>query len=308
MPSDLPVLAGGGLSRGVLDRAAEHRGDDAWWAGVLADPATLALPVSRSQIPLEPRGDAVDADGTPPPPRLAWVPVAAAPPGERYLLGLEAGGRARVAVHVAEAGPGWVSLREVGDTLDDLDAGAATHAVALANWHDSHPFSARDGGPTRPAKSGAVRVDADGTEFYPRTDTAMIVLVRDADDRALLGHQRVWPEGRYSCLAGFVEAGESLEQAVVREVLEEAGIRVGEVAYAGSQPWPFPRSLMVGFFATALGTDLVPDGDEITELHWYSRDEMRRQVDSGELRLPGRVSIARRLIEAWYGSELPGDW
>lgn len=301
MASDLPVLAGTGLSRGALDRAAEHRGDDAWWRSVLADPATLALPVSGSRVPLQTAaGDA--------PPRLAWLPVDRAPAGEHYLLGLDAGGRARVAVHVARPGADWASLRDVGATLDDLDAGAATHAVALANWHESHPFSARDGGPTRSAKAGTVRVDADGVEFFPRTDAAMIVLVRDGDDRALLGHQRVWPEGRFSCLAGFVEAGESLEQAVVREVREEAGVEVGDVVYAGSQPWPFPRSLMVGFFATAVGTDLVPDGDEIAELHWYSREELRRQVEARELLLPGRVSIARRLIEAWYGDTLPYDW
>jgi NAD+ diphosphatase len=310
MGADVPVLADGGLSRGILDRAADRRADDAWWRQVLDDPATLAIPVSGPRFPLVTAptvaspGDSAERDR----PRAAWRPLAQAPDGPRYLLGVDLDGRARVAVHVREPEADWVNLREVGDGLDDLDVGALTHAVALVNWHDSHPFSARDGGPTRPAHAGAVRVDADGHEFYPRSDPAMIVLVRDGDDRALLGHQRVWPAGRYSCLAGFVEAGESLEQAVVREVREEAGLEVTEVSYAGSQPWPFPRSIMVGFFATAADSATTPDGEEITDLRWYSRDEMREQVHSRELRLPGRVSIARRLIEAWYGSELPYDW
>jgi len=314
VPSRLPALVGGGLSRGVLDRAPELRADETWWQSVLADPQTLAITVSRSRVALEPDAGREHEPELPAGadtgdrPRLAWRPIDQAPPGQRYLLGLDPEGRARVAVHAAEPGSDWVSLREVGNALDDLDAGAATHAVALANWHDSHPFSARDGGPTRPAKGGAVRVDHSGQEFYPRTDAAMIVLVRDRDDRALLGHQRVWPVGRYSCLAGFVEAGESLEQAVVREVREESGIEVDEVVYAGSQPWPFPRSLMVGFFATAVGGIATPDGEEITDLRWYGREELRRAVDTRELLLPGRVSIARRLIETWYGGPLPYDW
>lgn len=307
MDADVPVLADGGLSRAVLDRAADRRSDDAWWRAVLADPATLALPVTRSRFPVLPATDPADGTGDHRP-RVAWTPVTQAPAGPRYLLGIDPSGHARVVVHVDHGESDWVNLREVGAVLDALDAGAVTHAVALVNWHDSHAFSARDGGPTRPAHAGSIRVDAAGTEFYPRTDPAMIVLVRDRADRALLGHQRVWPEGRYSCLAGFVEAGESLEQAVVREVREEAGLEVSEVTYAGSQPWPFPRSLMVGFYATATEVATTPDGEEITALRWFTRQEMRAQVDSGELRLPGRVSIARRLIEAWYGGELPYDW
>lgn len=304
MGASVPVLADGGLSRGILDRASDRRTDDGWWSAVLADPGTLALPVAGALLPVE-----RDSTGAVPErPRLAWRPLADAPAGARYLLGVDPDGRARVAVHAGSADADWVNLREVGDRLGDLDAGAATHAVALVHWHDSHPFSARDGGPTRAAQAGAVRVDADGHEFYPRSDPAMIVLVRDHDDRALLGHQAVWPEGRFSCLAGFVEAGESLEQAVVREVREEAGLDVEEVAYAGSQPWPFPRSLMVGFFATTPDSVATPDGLEITDLRWFTREQLQAQVDSRELLLPGRVSIARRLIEAWYGGELPYDW
>ena len=214
---------------------------------------------------------------------------------------------------MARAEDSWVNLREVGDQLSDLDAGAATHATALVAWHTSEPFSPASGEPTRVAAAGSIRVDAQGNESFPRTDPAMIVLVHDGElhdpaSRALLGHQRVWPAGRFSCLAGFVEAGESLEQAVEREVAEESAVVVSDIRYAGSQPWPFPRSLMLGFTARATSVATRPDGDEIAELRWFTRQALRAAVDDGTVRLPGRVSIARRLIEGWYGNELPGDW
>jgi NAD+ diphosphatase len=134
------------------------------------------------------------------------------------------------------------------------------------------------------------------------------VLVADADDRCLLGRQARWPEKRFSTLAGFVEPGEPLEHAVAREVHEETGIEVVDPVYAGSQPWPFPSSLMLGFFARAVTTQIKVDEEEIEEARWLSRAELTAAVDSGELLLPGKVSIARRLIESWYGAELSGDW
>ncbi|MGW0228858.1 NAD(+) diphosphatase [Actinopolymorpha singaporensis] len=203
----------------------------------------------------------------------------------------------------------WTGLREVGGTLPDRDAGVVVHAVALVNWHAAHQHCARCGERTRPTDGGHVRrCPACETQHFPRTDPAIIVLVTDADDRCLLGRQGSWPVGRFSTLAGFVEPGEPLEHAVAREVHEETGIHVVDAEYAGSQPWPFPSSLMLGFFARAISTDIRVDEEEIVEAHWLSRAELKAAVESGELLLPSEVSIARRLIETWYGSPLSGSW
>ena len=140
---------------------------------------------------------------------------------------------------------------------------------------------------------------------FPRSDPAVIMLVTDSADRCLLGRGPTWLPGRFSTLAGFVEPGETPERAVVREVAEEVGVRVGSVRYVGSQPWPFPSSLMLGYLATALTTTIEVDGSEISEARWFTRDEVRTGVASGTLGLSGRVSIARALIEHWYGAELP---
>jgi NAD+ diphosphatase len=134
------------------------------------------------------------------------------------------------------------------------------------------------------------------------------MLVVDAEDRALLGRQPGWPEGRYSTLAGFVDPGESLENAVRREVAEEVGIEIGEVTYLGNQPWPFPASLMVGFFAEALTTEIEVDQEEISDARWFTREEMRAEAEAGTLLLPGGISISRTLVEIWYGGPLPGQW
>jgi NAD+ diphosphatase len=148
------------------------------------------------------------------------------------------------------------------------------------------------------------RCPTDGSEHFPRTDPAVIVLVTDDDDRCLLGRQDGWPTGWFSTLAGFVEPGESPEQAVVREVAEETGIVVTACSYAGSQPWPFPSSLMLGYYARAAGAEPRPDGVELSEAHWYSRDDLDAALRSGEIRLSPSVSISRRLIEGWYGAKL----
>ncbi|HET9899739.1 MAG TPA: NAD(+) diphosphatase, partial [Actinomycetes bacterium] len=161
------------------------------------------------------------------------------------------------------------------------------------------------GAPTEIGAAGHLRTcPQDGSQHFPRTDPAVIMAVISPDDRLLLGHQHVWPARRYSTLAGFVEPGESLEMAVAREVREEAGIDVVAVTYIASQPWPFPSSLMLGFTARADSDDIRPDGDEIEDVRWFSRDALREDVRSGELRLPPPVSIARRLIELWYGGPL----
>ncbi|MFF2051300.1 NAD(+) diphosphatase [Leifsonia sp. NPDC058194] len=201
----------------------------------------------------------------------------------------------------------WGNLRTVATTLSDRDAGLFTEALAIANWHASHTHCPRCGTPTVVQQAGWVRhCFEDGSEVFPRTDPAVIVTVLDADDRLLLGSNAMWEHSRYSLLAGFVEPGESFESAVEREIFEEAGIRVVDARYKGSQPWPFPASVMVGMTAR-LAEDqapsaLAPDGEEILDLRWFSRLELwdaREQII-----LPGRSSIARALIEDWYGGSL----
>jgi NADH pyrophosphatase NudC (nudix superfamily) len=216
------------------------------------------------------------------------------------------------AAWLARARPGLrpAGLREAAALLNDRDAGLFTHAVALANWHATHTHCPRCGTPTVTVAAGhAQRCPADGSEHFPRIDPAVIMLVTDPDDRCLLARNRRWPERRVSILAGFVEPGESAEQAVAREVQEETGIAVARVRYAGSQPWPMPQSLMLGFRAAASGgLELRVDDDEIAEAHWYSREELRLALAAQEILLPPPVSIAHRLIQSWYGEELPGVW
>ncbi len=202
-------------------------------------------------------------------------------------------------------GKGWQTLRESGEDLGDTDAGVFTTAVALLNWHDRHPFCPRCGTQTEPTEGGWVRVcPNDGSQHHPRTDTAVIVAVTDDEDRILLARGPHWPQGRMSVLAGFLEAGESLESAVMREVSEEVGVDVRSVTFRGNQPWPFPSSLMIGFTARAFDTDLTLDPQEIAEASWFARGELAYAVRSGAVALPPRVSIARRLIEQWFGKEI----
>lgn len=203
----------------------------------------------------------------------------------------------------------WEDLRATGALLDDLGAGLFTGAVAVLNWHDAAGFCGRDGSPTRPANAGWHRVcEAASHEDYPRTDPAVICLVHDGADRVLLARQPIWPPRRYSVLAGFVESGESLEACVAREIHEEVGVHVTDITYLGSQAWPFPRSLMVGFHAKADPSEpLVPADGEIEEAKWVTRAELRAALAVGDwserseqpLLLPGPVSIARSMLDSW---------
>jgi NAD+ diphosphatase len=201
-------------------------------------------------------------------------------------------------------------LRQAGPLLGDRDAGLFTHAVALANWHATHTHCPRCGAVTVAILAGhARRCPVDGSEHFPRVDPAVIMLVTDDNDRCLLARNRAWPARRVSILAGFVEPGESLEQAVSREVGEETGLRVGGLRYVGSQPWPMPRSLMLGFVARARGAqEIVVDGDEIAEARWFTREELLAAVSTREVLLPPPVSIAHQIIVSWYGGPLPGSW
>lgn len=202
-----------------------------------------------------------------------------------------------------------MDLRRAGVAFDDMSAQLVATAAALLNWHESARFSAIDGAPTKSTKAGWARANIiGGHEEFPRIDPAIICLVHDGHDRAVLARQATWPERLFSLVAGFVEAGESFESCVVREVAEEIGLSITDVQYLGSQPWPFPRSLMVGFHA--IGDPEQPfafnDG-EIAEAAWFTRAEVRAALQHGDwnsesdsrLLLPGSISIAREIIESW---------
>jgi len=305
------------MSRRSHERIGGRRTDAAWLAEAWADPATRVLVLADGRFPSLADGSAV-----------AWCSPPEAPEGERLLLGERAG-----VVHFAVLAPldpvegwptgsagaptparagaqetGWVTLREAAGRLGAADAGFLVQAQALAEWHRVHRFCPRCGAAVE-VRSGGYLLRCTGCErsHFPRTDPAVIMLVTHGN-RALLGRQPSWPAGRYSTLAGFVDPGESLEDAVAREVMEEAGIAVTDVTYYGNQPWPFPASLMVGFFARATTTAIDVDGEEIEDARWFTREDLRADSESGRIGLPGRTSISRSLIEAWYGGRLTGDW
>jgi NAD+ diphosphatase len=276
------------LSRAAVDRDAGRR----------EDPAALEQAWSTARVLVVEDGRALVADDGAP--ELLLIDAADAPPGERLYLG-----RDDASAYFAVAAPlprrlgaRPQGLREVGALLGDRDAGLLVHAVALANWHATHRHCPRCGGPTGPVKGGAVRrCEADGSEHFPRTDPAVIMLVTDGADRCVLGRQAIWPAGRYSTLAGFVEPGESAEQAVVREVAEETGVAVRDVVYRGSQPWPFPSSLMLGYRAICEPDAVpVPADGELEDARWFSKDELR---SGGDVLLPTPISIAWHLITDW---------
>ena len=289
------------LDRDHLGREREGLFDELW-----ADPATRILPIFQ--------GSALLSGPT----SLALLPVDAVPDGGiRVYLGRstshtspEPVGTPIVAVQLDDAGhlaeSEWANLRQLGNRLSDRDAGVLTEALAILNWHNSHLFSPRTGEATISEKGGWVRRDpVSNTEVFPRTDPAIIVGITDADDRLLLGSNALWESNRYSLLAGFVEPGESLESAVLREVFEESGIRVVDPVYLGSQPWPFPASLMLGFTAKVAPDftgSATPDGTEILDLRWFSREELAAALH--EIRLPGPTSIARAIVEEWYGGPI----
>ena len=196
-------------------------------------------------------------------------------------------------------------FREVGFQLTDNERDIAATAAALTHWHRLEPQCPSCGAATVAINGGFARhCTRCGRDHFQRTDPAVIVAVVDGEDRLLLGGQAAWGD-RVSVLAGFVESGESLEQAIHREIGEEVDISLSELRYFGSQPWPFPRSLMVAFFGRAVGTDIRVDADEIAHAEWYTRDQLSDKLDSGTLGLPSNSSIASRMIQAWRAGEAP---
>jgi NAD+ diphosphatase len=301
------------LSRTRINRDAVSRKIPGFLDQVMADSSTKVVLIWR--------GEALLAEGTSP--QIELVAPGKVPDGSLLIyLGvtLEAvrdipqGTRIVAAVLDDDSGSQvsadmarWVSARTMAHALDDLDSGIVVEALAMANWHHAHSFSPLTGADSQSAQAGWTRVDqSTGKDLFPRTDAAVIALVTDQHDRIVLGSNALWEARRYSLLAGFVEPGESLEAAVVREVFEESGLVVTNPVYLGSQPWPFPASLMVGFRAEieeASLADIRPDGTEIIDLRWFSREELL--ASHGEVLLPGRPSIARAMIEDWLGQEIP---
>jgi NAD+ diphosphatase len=296
------------LAANAHDRAGERRVDDAWLEARWADPESRVLVVSGTRVrPI---------DGA-----LRWLaPAEATYDGRRVLLG-ERDGRWWFALIVdPEDAPGergeYVGIRAVLPYLaeDAADAPLVFHAVGMAEWHWATRFCPWCGGRLEPRHAGAELVcGACGKAQFPRTDPAVIMAVTYGepgtdDEELLLGRQESWPAGRYSTLAGFLEPGETLEDAVRREVWEEVGVRVGEVTYFGNQPWPLPASLMLGFLGRAETREISVDGREIEDARWFTRRQMHQEAEAGGLVLPGGVSISRSLVEHWYGGPLPGSW
>lgn len=229
------------------------------------------------------------------------------PVGESYFLGIDPSSQIAYFAHTVSEGDEseFKTAREIGPSLSGIDLEIALTSVALSNWHHAHPRCSKCGAPTRSDLGGFVRIcDIDETQHHPRTDGAVIVLVKDSNDRILLGHNPNWPEKRYSTFAGFLEPGETFEQCVAREVREEAHVDVREIEYLGSQPWPFPASIMIAFDAIATNPESAQaDGVEITDVRWFSRDQLKTAVENGEVLLPPDIAVARKMINRWYGED-----
>lgn len=308
------------LTDAALDPCGERRSDVEWIRQQWLDPAARVAVLAGERVLI----DRTAAGGQ----VVQWLSPsdlrtaqpddsAAAPyPGDWVFLGLAADGIPHFAVAASGSQPlpddTLVPVRQFGlAEPGSPDLRIVVGGLAILNWHRRHRRCPMCGTPTVIEQGGWVRrCPTDSSQHFPRVDPAVIMLVLDTDDRALLGRQARWPQLWFSTLAGFVEPGETLENAVAREVLEEVGIDVepASITYRASQPWPFPSSLMLGFTATARSTQVRPADGEIAEARWFTRDGLAAQCQEGAVRLPPRFSISRWLIEQWFGSDLPGDW
>jgi NAD+ diphosphatase len=288
------------LAGPYLDRAAHLRKDPAFFSSALADMRSRVLPVWNSRNLVE--GET---------PRAAFLELAAVPEERRSANDLTLLGRfggADIFIYEVDGleppllkeGTRFEDLRMIASLLPAEEAGLLGYARGMVSWRARHRYCGTCGATTVAAKSGHVLVCTNPVcrhEQFPRIDPAIIVLVSDGE-RALLGRQAAWPVGRYSTIAGFVEPGESLEDAVAREVFEETGINVDDIEYHSSQPWPFPSSLMLGFTARALDTQIEMRDDELQDAQWFTRADLA----SGRPLTPPSVSISFRLIEDWFNA------
>ena len=299
------------FSTPAVDRVSHKRHDEAWIASKLYDSGTCIVPVWQFKnlvtegslprpvllAPSEARGLIQRAES------ITLLGEADDANARAYFaVGLSPDGDAPPA-HLAGLGQ-FRGLRAVGALLTPGDASLLAYARAIVYWHHGHRFCGHCGSPTTSAEGGHMRVCTNpqcGELHFPRTDPAVIVRVESGDgERCLLTRKAEWPGRMHSIIAGFVEPGESLEAAVVREVREETGVRIRDIRYFSSQPWPFPRSLMLGFTARAVNEEILLNDGELEDARWISREDIVREIQAGTLHLPSRVSISRRLIEAWF--------
>jgi NAD+ diphosphatase len=300
-PSQPNILAGA-----YLDRVSHWRKDDASIEAALRDPQALFIPVwkTRSLVAVTETSSSARF--------IAGARELGDVTREQVILLGRFHDRVCFAIELESEEPPVIApgaefhdLRMIAGELPADEAGVLAYARAMLHWRERHRYCGRCGSPTRPVQGGHVLECIDsvcGNQQFPRIDPAVIVLVTDGE-RALLGRQAAWPPGRYSTIAGFVEPGESLEDAVAREVLEETGVEVDRIDYHSSQPWPFPSSLMLGFTASARSSDILCTDDELEDVRWLTR----AQIAAGEVSLPTTHSISFRLIEDWYdaGATVP---
>ncbi len=293
----------------ALERGHDKRADDAWLAARLTDPASEFIPIWNldSLIEHDPvrtvRLNAETAAGLLPG-AASLIYLGLRGDHAIFAIGLDSDGSQSLAARGR-----WTNIRTVGELLEPAEWAVSAYARAMVYWHERHRYCGLCGSRTASLHGGHVLKctnAACATEHYPRTDPCIIVLVFSGG-RCLLGRQPSWPAGRYSTLAGFIEPGESAEQAVAREVYEESGIRLREARYFGSQSWPFPASLMLGFHAEAATEEIHLHDGELGDARWFTRRELRAALDAGAVGLPTSVAISHRLIAAWFNMEPVGS-